>query len=195
MSSQNDMQTPKNWRFALKKTFLRVRRAGFAQDLKEKRIELSALGALLALFAIVWAVDSLHAAFCTLWGSIWGIIVYIVALDWIENRDRCKVVYGEAGSSSSVHDFSGEGYSGKLMIVPEGGYREDTGRKHFLEQVLEEMMGEVGVDRARSTYETFKKAAEDPYDDTGWDEPWAEALASSFEHAVEVVEERERGDR
>lgn len=77
----------------------------------------------------------------------------------------------------------------------EGLRMQQRERTPFLDAVLEEMMGEGGVARARSAYESTVPAAESAFDDTGWDEPWANAMEAAFVKAVDVVQDREMEEK
>jgi len=61
--------------------------------------------------------------------------------------------------------------------------------KSFLDSFLEAMVDEPAVTRAESTRQAIQKAADDPWNDTGYHEPMAEALCAAFQTAIDTYEE------
>lgn len=56
------------------------------------------------------------------------------------------------------------------------------------ERLKEAMLDESAITKAEDAQRSFQKAADDPWDDTGWAEPMTEAVGAAFDCAIEKLD-------
>lgn len=98
----------------------------------------------------------------------------------VEETERTRKT--ASGSEASVLVATG--------AEPRPVERKQTRKRRLKEELLERIADEPAVSKAEDTYRAFKKAADDPWDDTGWAEPMSEALMAGLEVAFEEIEQR-----
>jgi hypothetical protein len=167
----------------------------FMKDLRERRPAIACSLAALILTGLCWILFGRQPATTFAWGMIWGLGLWLIcqtAEDKLVEKERkhnpqmiVSMDIGADGRSATV--ISERQSDGSLMIIDSFDHPPAD-----LEALLEQMMDEPAISAAKSAYASVKKAADDPWDDTGWDEPWAAAIEAAFEWGLEEL--REKGE-
>jgi hypothetical protein len=187
MSSQKHIQNPKKWRSALDSNFFTTA---------------VWLAGLLSIFSLAMKPTGVKWALFLVSASA-SLMFFLSRLDSVEAQakrteevkhlpslqpdDRMVIdadELEEARSDPRVKEL--------LAWADEYGKEIERRKKRSqFEALLELMLDEPAIAKAKSAYAATKPAADDPWDDTGWDEPWGAAIEAAFNYALEDLFERE----
>lgn len=160
----------------------------FVKDLRQRKPELLSLVVVLVMAGfIAFAFGRVQAGILILWGVGLGWIVFATLSAHYDRKKPPRLMVGmDVGADDRVATVITERLSDGSLMILDSFDRPPAD----LDALLERMMDEPAISAAKRAYATVKKAADDPWDDTGWDEPWAAAVEAAFEWGLDDLREK-----